>query len=176
MLNGRTIRQAGIILGFGLTVTLFQNCAKHQGGLQAAGIANPSSGVQVIATSSYSKVAFNSQGIPGASADLQIDFDAGTVNSSCHYGIASDGNPSDVNLAALKSLLSNARVCQPAALTGDQVSCMGMSVPDIDLGSGANSISLARLFCNTGTFLCDGDDEVLRGLLANLKAHPAACQ
>lgn len=81
-------------------------------------------------------------------------------------------------LAGLREILTNSEICELAPLNGDGtwVSCMAISLADIELSNDAANLKLRKEICASGVFLCSGMDEKLRSFLNLLRDQPpAAC-
>ena len=170
MLNSRRLRQVFFIGTFSVLTAMFQNCAKHPGGLQATSAAGITGGVQVVGTaSSYNKIDVLSQNGSSFSIDL-ANHSVVSSSGSCNVDTSKDSR-----IAQLSSLLQQASVCKPAEVAADQAVCMAIAVSDIKLSDSSSTLELAKEVCHTGTFLCDGMDDILRAKLADLQANPPAC-
>lgn len=164
-------------------VMCFQNCGKP--GMSSATVGDQVASGQkterVIDTASqFNKVVYD----PGleyaygpSGSRVEIDVDQGSV------AIGSSGAPPTEHctldadrLDSLEEILSISKICEPGPMPPGTVSCMAAGVADIELSSDSstNSVKLRPLVCNSGVFLCDGNDQVLRALLADLKANPPA--
>lgn len=154
----------------------FQNCGKS-GNSAPSGPASGSASESVIGTTSaYKKIVYDpalelSVSLPNT--HLEVDVDAGTLSlalASATLQCTVDA----VRLAALKELLATSKVCVPGPLPEGSVSCMAISGADVELTDGVSSVQLRRIVCNSGIFLCDGNDEKLRDILADFRANPPA--
>jgi hypothetical protein len=183
MKNSRFSRQLKIILGSGCLILGFQNCAKSK--LSSGADAGLSQGVSEVTgvTSQYSKVTYDinmelGAGIASASSSeaVDVDLDQGLVifrsragQKSCALDVSREQK--------LRGLLSVGRVCKVRPPEGAAV-CMAISLADIRLANSNDSILLRPIgSCFNGIFLCDGDDQILREILADIiKNKPSACQ
>lgn len=69
----------------------------------------------------------------------------------------------------LQALMSVSRICQPGgAASSTQVHCQAIPIEDILLSSDNRQVGLSAVLCGTGTYLCDGQDQKLRDILAQL--------
>lgn len=75
-------------------------------------------------------------------------------------------------LEKVNQIFSGSQICEPAPLPPDTAHCLAIGMPDIELRNGGETILLAGEICNTGTFLCDGKDKLLREFLRELAANP----
>lgn len=163
---------------FGL-VLAFQNCAKSRSASGVNASDNLNANEQVIGpTASYTKVTYDPRlealNAPAIGPRLDIDVEAGEVKISvdnqstiCPLG--------EADLGALKAVLAQSQVCM-AGPSESGVQCQAIALADIELASedGA-SVQLRPVVCNHGTFLCGGNDQVLRDLLTRL-AKQSACK
>lgn len=174
------------------TVIAFQNCAKPPGSQPASQsgsepVGGTSDGSKVVGTTtSYNHVVFDpnletsvaNKTQVTVSKRLEIDIDTGQMVLSVLNPSISVQCQIDVDRGQrLKSLLSISRVCEPGPLPAGVVSCLALSMADLKLSNPSRSLLLRRPLCNAGTFLCDGNDEKLRALLADLRDNPPVdCQ
>ena len=158
---------------FGL-VLAFQNCAQ-KGALTAD--ATGDAHEQVIGTtSSYTKVVYDrrleSVNAPdGGQPRIELDLSAGEVQIRDAAGTrvcALD----EARLGSLRALLAQSHVCKPAPPASGSVQCMAIGLADIELSSASGeSVQLRPPVCSQGTFLCDGNDKILRELLVDLASN-----
>lgn len=165
------------------TTILFQNCGKPQSG-SSTGLVR---GLQKVIgqTSAYTKIIFQKQqekfdrtGPLGT--QLSLDLLKGSLSiGTLKNGVLDQASLKsclidDTRLGRLNSLLSTSRVCIPGPLPANSNFCMATSIPDIHMSndSGTQSVDLASDMCQSGVFLCDNDDEILRTSLADLIAKP----
>jgi hypothetical protein len=173
----RIYRQWSVVVGLGVLLIGFQNCAKAPG--TDAGATGLSQGLVIGVTSQFTKLTFDPQlesrlqKTGDSSTALDIDLDSGSVvyrEGSASKTCRLDGEREQ----ELRRLLSAGRVCK---LPEVSVSCMALSLADIKLASADDSVLLRKPLCNNGTYLCDGDDDTLRGIIQDLLTHPLVnCQ
>lgn len=96
----------------------------------------------------------------------QIEIQNRSANTS--YSCAIDAP----RLSALRDLLASASICEPGPFPAGTATCMAMSMADIRLSNGTESIDLRPLICASGVFLCQGADEKLRAILTDLAQYP----
>lgn len=159
---------------FGMMLMVFQNCgenpeliATQPGGVQAKTeriIGEPTT---------FEKVTYSPDGNTGAGFKMQLELSTGQmsvapVDSASAKSCALD----DSRLQSLRTLLTNARVCEPGPLPDGMASCMAVSVADIELSDGAHSTSLRPTICHNGVFLCQDKDADFRKILEDLRQNP----
>lgn len=170
----RTLIPLGLA-GATVLVLAFQNCSEN---LQPA--ETPAQGKTVIGNSAgYTKIVFDAhleyRG-PDGSVRLEADLEAGRLT----VGITGRGSKScaldQPRLNQLKELMARSKVCKPGPLPPDTAVCMAIGIADIELSNDTSSVQLRPVICHNGVYLCDGADEILRALLADLRTNvPPGC-
>lgn len=184
--NGRIYRQFALVLGSGILILGFQNCAKTAGGSRTGGGSSSSLGVVVGPTSQYTKLTFDPalesavQKTSSGTVSIEADLSTGTINYKDSSNSSTKSCALDTDREQkLKQLLSVGRVCHPDVGAADAVHCLAVSLADIKLASadGSDTVLLRKPLCSNGTFLCDGDDDILRAEIQDLLTNrPVGCQ
>lgn len=161
------MRVALSVAVFGLLLA-FQNCAKNQSATSTAENASE----QVIGSaSSYTKIVYDPrlesryEALPATRVELDLKAGRVTVNDvACELD--------EARLGSLRALLAQSNVCRPAPPPPNFASCMAIGLADIELsGERGTAVQLRPLVCNNGTFLCDGNDKILREILKDLEQN-----
>lgn len=172
-----------LIAGFvALTLFAYQNCSQTLKGQNPDGSENKSE--EVIGNGAdYTKLVYDpylegSYPNAPASKKLEVDTQSGVMKLSSSSATAKTCTVDTARLDQLRDVLSKAQICKPGPLPDNTAVCMALALADIELSNAANAkIQLRPLMCNNGTFLCAGLDDVLRGLLGELRDNPpVSCQ
>ena len=160
------LRVALSLAVFGL-VLAFQNCAKNQSAPSTA--AGAAAAEEIIGpASTYTKIVYDRH-LEVARPDedsprLELDLNGGRLSidgAACALD--------ETRLSSLRALLAQSSVCKPAPLAPGMAACMAIGLADIELSAGSGeSVQLRPLICHNGTFLCDGNDKILREILNDL--------
>ncbi len=92
---------------------------------------------------------------------IEITIDDNKTTTTC--------NPENDVLLELKSILTNAEICEPAPLEEGAVSCLAYPVPSIGLtNTQGEEAWLAGPICRSGVFLCNEEHQKI---LLEIKQH-----
>jgi hypothetical protein len=148
----------------------FTNCGKPASHSSSTA-GDPASADQVIGnTASYTKVVYNAgRDLPSPSLPaLGVSVDSGTMQLSSSAACTVETG----RLQELRELLATSSICQPAPLPPGSAECMAIGVADVELSDPSSALYLRPVICNAGTYLCAGNDQVLRDLLQDLVVNP----
>jgi hypothetical protein len=165
-------------------LVLFQNCAKQPTSISGSEVtagAPAAAEVSVVGTTAdlnhitydaalsgkvYSKDEILTQG--RRVVDITLE-DGSYVISDLRSQEKWSCNLTVTQEQAIKALISVSRVCQPVP-NPNEVRCMALPVgDDVVLSNDRRKVGLAKVVCQTGTYLCDGNDDKLRALLEVLR-------
>lgn len=178
-----------LFLVTGLAVS-FQNCGQsgmatdastgNTGNTGNIGVGNAATKYErvVAHAATYSKIVYD-KGLESRSAQVdsgdsrvEIDLNSGQLRLS-GGGAAIHGCAIEATrLATLKEFWKTAKICEPAPLPPETISCMAISLADLELSDGGASVLMRPLLCNFGRFFCDGEDAVFRAMLKDLRDNP----
>jgi len=160
-----------------ITIAAFQNCAKTQA-------ANPSpapeakSEIELESAASFNQIVYDSQlefSSVSSNGHVEVDLTAGTASITLDQSTYAC-NLDQSRLQSLRKLMSTSQICEPGPLPPGTAICLAIAEADLKLANSTASILLRPAACNNGTFLCDGNDSKLRGILADLKTNlPTDC-
>ncbi len=109
---------------------------------------------------------------PDDDVSVRFDLDSGALElkkdgeskASCDLD---DGRRQQIDL-----LLEDAELCEPAPLPAGTATCMAYSMSDLKLEGEDKPVFLRAPICNSGLFLCNGEDTDLRTLIKDIIANP----
>ena len=168
------------LLGLGILLIAFQNCGQSGNSSASSIRATDSGGSQAVigTTAAFKKIVYDprleiTQSATSGHVELDLDNGAATlVLDTSTYDCTVDA----VRLQAARDILATSEICKPAPLPAGEASCDAIGLADLELSNASASVELRPVVCNSGTFLCDGNDLKLRDLIADLKANlPVNC-
>jgi hypothetical protein len=161
------------------TILAFQNCSKSGQSSTTDSADNQISERVVDASQTYTHVVSDPElefSKTATAGHLEVDTNSGVVISLDASLVSHQCALDEDRLFALRSLLQNATICEPAAVASGDVSCMAYASADIAVSNDQASVDLRPVMCDQGVFLCNGNDALLRTLLADIKSQlPAGC-
>ena len=177
---GKTARtKLGTVLGLSVLLLAFQNCGKSLTPSSSDNVGAEQGKETIIgSTAAYKKIVYDpaleSSRIP-TTTHVELNLDDGSLTAilgGTTYQCIVDSS----RLSVARSLIAISKLCKPGPLPPNMVSCMAIRLADVQLSNTTESVLLREVYCDNGTYLCDGNDEKLRSLIADLQANlPANC-
>lgn len=164
-----------VLFLLGLVTIPFQNCSKTGQSSSSSpwtNVPEKRSDTVVGLAQNFNKISYRPMRETfnlgfGLDPDLELNLDSGQLNIS--NGAAKISCVLETRrLQSLRDLIAQSKICQPAPLPSGGVSCLAASLPDIELSNGTTTVELSPLICNSGTYLCDGNDDILRNEIQSL--------
>lgn len=160
-----------------LVLLAFQNCGPAPVSVTGQ---NSSSEVVVASTKNISKVTYDPdlEVVPNALVKplLSVDISTGQMSIRSGQGNLKSCELDSGRLTAIDQILKNGKVCAPSPLPADTAVCMAIGLADVKLEGADVSVYLRPEICNSGAFLCSGQDAQFRAALADIITNPpAAC-
>lgn len=150
----------------------FQNCGEQMNQDPDGGVQTQDKVVVAVGKANYVEVNFQQR--PGFNSEqkLTVNLENQTLTLNDENGNQTSCDlPEDVN-NELTALLTNVQICEPAPLGPDEVTCMAIGAPDIELKDTQDKTEwLQPSICNTGRFLCNGGDVELRRILTDISCE-----
>lgn len=160
----------------------FQNCAQ----VSTSGQEPAVEGSEKIVgeTSRFDRIVFDSNfeipvayNPPDSPPRLSADLVTGQMVLAGNTAYAKSCNIDAGRLESLRAIVETAKICNPPSLSDDMVACLAIGLADIQLSNKTETVELRPVICHSGTYLCDGMDEVFRALLKDLRDRPpVSCQ
>lgn len=166
-----------LILVSTIALLAFQNCGPAP--ISATGSAS-SDEVVVASTKNISKVTYDPdlEVSPNALAKplLTVDIANGQMSIRSGQGNLKSCALDSGRLTAIDQILENGKVCAPGALPPNTSVCLALGLADVKLEGADVSVYLRPEICNSGAFLCAGQDAQFRAALTDIITNPpAAC-
>ena len=176
---GHKTKKLGIAVLTGLICILsYQNCAQQK--LQRPGGGDDGGDVIISSTENVSKVTYDPQlemAPPTVAPLLKVDLQSGEASVRASDGSVKTCAIDNARLSEINSILANGKICKPAPAPADTAVCMAIGIADVKLEAGAEQEMLRPVVCNSGQYLCDGQDPIFRQLLESLvSSPPIGCQ
>lgn len=170
----RTLQIAAGIGILGVLLVVFQNCGENpeMSDAQPGGVQVKTDKVIADATT-FDHVTYTPNTFTGSDLKMQImrlDLPAGQISYESAHPVSCALDAT--RLQSLRTLLTNARICEPGPLPPESATCMAIGVEDIELSTGTHSTNLRPVICHNGVFLCDDKDAEFRKLLEDLRLYP----
>jgi hypothetical protein len=166
----------GLIILLPAMLVAFQNCGKvaAPSGEPMGGPGDSKSQTVIGSTASYKKIVYSPLlEFNGSAGGVSLDIDTGIISLSI-AGTTKSCTLDTVRLSGARQILQTSEVCRPGPLPPGMVSCLAIGAADIELSNATALVQLRPVICNSGTFLCDGNDALLRSLISDLETNPPA--